>query len=280
MDFESLNGHIVIDSEIAGIPGRTMIDTGAQLNGINARFLEDSGLSFPGAGTMKIVGAFGTADRKVFQSIPVTVFGKEIKFAGLVEFEIGRPELQLILGASFLQNFVFQFDYPNERMRIITRDSLNLKKVRNIKSKKSPDGGAPLVKVRLNDEVDAWLIFDTGSAGGILLERSVAAKRKWLDRYPSTDTRGAGVNSSTDLQTFALPSMTIGPFELENLMTRVPYEGDTIALFERETYTGSHIPRSTKAKGILGYEVLKHFIVTIDYKTGYVHLEAGSRVEE
>lgn len=280
MGFDIVNGHIMIDSEIAGIPGRTMIDTGAQFNAINSRFIEDSGLQYPGSGTIKVAGAFGTADRKVYQSIPVTVFGTEIKFAGLVEVDIGRAELQLILGAGFLKHFVFQFDYPNQRMRIITRDSLNLRKLRNVKSRKSPDGGSPIVKVRLNDEADVWLIFDTGASGGILLERSVAARKKWLDRYPSVDGRAAGVNSSAELELFNLTSMTIGPFELENPLISVPVEGDKIALFERENALGSHIPKSSKAKGLLGYDVLKHFIVTIDYNAGHVHLEAGSRLDE
>ncbi len=278
--FEIDNGLVMIDSEISGIPGRTMIDTGAQINGINSRFLEESGLSYPSTGTIAVVGAFGTANRKVYQSIPVTVFGTEIQFAGLVEFENSRPGLQVILGAGFLKHFVFQFDYPNQRMRVITRDSVNLKKLKNVKSRKSQDGGSPLVKVRLNDEADAWLLFDTGASGAILLDRSFAAKRKWLDRYPSIDGRGVGSNTNASLEFFNLSSMTIGPFELENPRVAVPAEGGEIAIFKREKTTGSRIAKSNRANGILGYDILQHFVVTIDYKAGYVHLEAGSRVEE
>ena len=38
--------------------------------------------------------------------------------------------------------------------------------------------------------------------------------------------------------------------------------------------------RRQKAEGSLGYDVLKHFVVTINYKEGYVHIEPPSSVDE
>ena len=184
------------------------------------------------------------------------------------------PEEHLTLGAGFLKLFVFQFDYPNQRVRMISRDSLDMKQLKNVESKKSRDGGSPLVKVNLNNESDVWLILDTGASGGILLERSVAAKRDWLDRYPALEASARGVNATADLQAFNLPTMTIGDFEIENPIILVPELGDELAIFESNAELGTRIPKSRKAKGLLGFDILKHFVVTIDYKSGYVHLEA------
>ena len=56
----------------------------------------------------------------------------EIDFNDLVEINVGPPDIQLILGGTFLRQFIFQFDYPRQRMRAITRDSLDLKEYRNV----------------------------------------------------------------------------------------------------------------------------------------------------
>jgi predicted aspartyl protease len=276
IDFELHNGHILIESEIAGIAGYTLIDTGAEVNAINGRFLAAFDLSFEKGRPVTIRGAFGTAERNVYREVPVTLFGMELKLADLVELSVGGEDMQVILGAGFLQFFIFQFDYPNQRLRMIERDTIDLKSLKNVPSQKSPQGGSPLVKVRLNDEVDVWLIMDTGANSGILLERSVAVKKKWLDRFPSEDSRSIGVNTGAVLEKFNLPILDFGGFEIENPIIRVPQKGDDLPLFEAQVSLGSRVPKSRKAKGLLGYDILKHFVVTVDYKSGYVHIAPGS----
>jgi len=276
VDIDVINGQLLVETEIAGIPGHALIDTGSNLNGINSRFLAATGLSFPKGKKVKISGAFGTSYRNSYREVPVKIFGTEVNFVDLVELNLRSPETQLTLGAGFLHLFIFQFDYPNRRMRAITRDSLDLKKLKNVESKGNPRGGSPIVKVRLNDEIDVWLIMDTGSSGGILVDRSLAEKQKWLDRYSTIEGFSVGVNSSGRMQRFNLPSMTFGGFEIENPIVSVPVEGETIALFEKETFAGSRLQRPRKAQGLLGYDVLKHFVVTVDYRGGHVHLEPGS----
>tara|TARA_E500000331_G_scaffold191527_1_gene184246 strand:- start:126 stop:290 length:165 start_codon:yes stop_codon:yes gene_type:complete len=47
--------------------------------------------------------------------------------------------------------------------------------------------------------------------------------------------------------------------------------------FRREKRTGSNLSRTRgKAKGLLGHDVLKHFILTIDYCIGKIHLQSGA----
>lgn len=275
VDIELHDGHLFVDTEIQGVPGRALIDTGAGVNGINAAFLSSVEHSFGRSGTVQISGAFGTSERDVYRNVPVKIFGTELKFADLVELDIGSPDLQLILGAQFLQLFIFQFDYPNQRMRLITRDSLDLKKIKNVDSKKDPRGGAPIVRVRLNDERNVWLILDTGASGGILLDRAIAKKEDWLERYPSIDGAASGVNTQARTQRFNLPEMTFGVFEIENPIITVAEEGVDLAFLEGKTSLGSRIPKGHQAKGLLGYDVLKHFVVTIDYKAGHVHIAPG-----
>jgi predicted aspartyl protease len=281
VDMQIDSGHLYVDVEIAGIPGKALIDTGANINAINGRFLEANKLDYPRGRSVEISGVFGTSNRFTYLNVPVNVFGADIEFKGLVDLDLGSGDTLLIIGAGFLELFIFQFDYPNNRMRFITRDSLNLKKVKNIESRRDPAGGAPIVKVRLNDERDLWLLLDTGSNGGVLLDRSVAERYEWLDRYPSESTIYAGVTTTGRMQRFNLPSMMFAGFKVENVIVSVPAEGQELTLFEAKVRTGSAVARRrSKSLGLLGYDVLKHFVVTIDYKAGHIHIALGDEVQE
>lgn len=267
------SGQLRLATEISGIPGESIIDTGATINGINGRFLNKHSLKFKKTGKMRISGVYETSDRTLYSNVPGKIFGSELVFRDLVETDFGPPDTQLLLGAGFLGLFVFQFDYPNSRMRVLTRDSLDLKKVANLQTKRDLGSGLPIVKVGLNGEKNVWLALDTGNSGGLLLERNLAKKYKWLERYPVEKSYGRGVNASGQMERFSLPKITFGPFELENSLVSVPASNERLQIFKKTTSTGSHVKRRRgKAQGLLGYDVLKHFVLTIDYKTGRAHV--------
>ncbi len=188
VDIEVNDGQLLVDTEIAGVSGHALLDTGAEINAINRLFLDAENLTFPKGRKVQIAGVNKTSYRNSYPSVPVKIFGTELDFNDLVEIDLGSPDTQLIIGAGFLKLFIFQFDYPNQRMRMITRDSLDLRKLSNVTSRKDRSGTSPIVKVRLNDEKDIWLMMDTGFNGGILVERSLAKKHGWLDRYATSDS--------------------------------------------------------------------------------------------
>ena len=275
VDIEMDSGHIFIRCEIAGIPGRALIDTGAQLNMINVAFLAENGLTFDTGRKIEMVGVAGAEFRDVYKEVAVKLYGTELTLREVVGGYVGSPDTQLILGASFLRLFVFQFDYPNQRMRLITRDDVvDLKTRKNVESKQDRRyGGSPIVKVRLDDETDLWLLMDTGASSGILLDRAVAKKAGWLERYPVVDGSISGINQSAATQYLNLTSMQIGPYVLDNPIIIVPAEGEKLEFFREEGSTGSRLRRSrSQLQGILGYDVLRHFVVTVDYQGGHVHL--------
>lgn len=274
------NGHLVIETEVDGVSGFSIVDTGAQITGINSRFLRSIEPSFRKGGVVRIRGVFGIANRRSYSEIPVTVLGVETEFNGAVEMNLGPPELQLLLGANFLDALVFQFDYPNRRMRAIARKNFDLKKLRNVKAKRDPSGGSPIVRVRMNDERNVWLTLDTGNSGGIVLDRKIATKLNWLERYTTDESMSAGVIEVGRMESFTLPSMTFGDYVVANPIVSVPGAGEDTELFKKESHTYSRIERGRQqAEGLLGYDVLKNFTVTIDYKKGYVHIEPGSPEE-
>jgi len=90
----------------------------------------------------------------------------------------------------------------------------------------------------------------------------------------------SGVHSSGDMEYFTVPGIVFGPVELADVLVAIPAPGQSMTLFEKYAPLGTRIARGGKAKGLLGYDVLKHFVVTIDYKTGYVHIHAEGRSSE
>lgn len=277
VDITLRNGHLFVDSEIAGIPGYSLVDTGAEINGINERFINANSLSFRKGDEIKILGAFGASYRDTYREIPVQIFGTVLDFTNLTDLDLGSPDLQLILGAGFLKLLVFQIDYPNERMRAMSREGIDLKKLRNVDSKKELYGSSPIVKVRLNDEKDVWLMMDTGNSGGVLLDRKIAKKQGWLKRFASETGESQGVVTTGRMERFNLESLEIGGFKIENPIVSVPADGEEFEYFRQDNMMGTKLKtRQRKAQGILGYDVLKHFILTIDYRKGYIHMEPGT----
>lgn len=274
VDIQISDGRLLVETEIGGQSGYAMIDTGAGLNAINGDFLRAAGLEFEKGRSIQISGVFATERRPTYKRVPVNIFGNTIDFEKIVELDFGSSDIQMILGASFLRNFIFQFDYPNKRMRLITRDSLDMKQIKNVESKKNGRGGSPLVKVRLTDKVDAWLMMDTGATGGLLIDRDLANQLDWLDTYAVEKVKIGGVNAVGDAETFTIPSIGFGPLEIVDVRVSVPAQGESAVLFEKHAPLGTRIARGSESKGLLGYDILQHFVVTVDYKSGYVHIHA------
>ena len=106
------------------------------------------------------------------------------------------------------------------------------------------------------------------------MERSFATRHNWLTSYPSQLLNIRGVNAGSTVEQFRLPVLQIGDLEVANVMVSVPAKGKKLELFRRETRTGSNLKiRRSKSQGLLGYEVLKDFVLTIDYRKGKIHLQ-------
>ena len=76
-DLRVTNGQLRITTSINGIPGYSIIDTGAQINAINERFIRANDLDFRAAGNIKISGINTTETRRRLRSVPVAMFGAE-----------------------------------------------------------------------------------------------------------------------------------------------------------------------------------------------------------
>lgn len=268
--FDSDGGHISIPVTVNGVETRALLDSGAAGNGISERFLAAHEAEYKQGRQVIVTGIAGKRKVRLIDGLKVGMFGAEFKIDQMMPIRLRTADV--LIGLGFFNNFILQIDYPNSQLRIITHDSIKLRKLANVRMKKAAGSPQPIVKVDMNGEANLWLTLDTGNNTGILIPRRSATRFDWLEKYGTTESQLAGVTTTTDVERFNLPELTIGPIVLENVIVIVPGEGEmTNVGKDVNAKLGTRI-KKTSSDGILGYDVLKHFVVTIDYKHSFLHL--------
>lgn len=272
MELKIENGHISIPITISGIETKAIIDTGSQINALNSAFRNKNELSFGTGQNYKLKGVHGTEMVNSFNQVPVNLFGAEMKLDGLADISLGHHSTGLLLGAGFLEQFVLQIDYPNQRIRFVTHGVLKMSELQNIDFQLQKGSGMPIVKVGLGEDKSAWVLFDTGNSGGLLFNKSMADTMGWHDTLSAEQSLSKGATSHVAvMDNYRVPEVVFGPYTLEHVLVSIP--ADDSRIFQQDQYKalGSNI-RGKKIQGILGYDILQHFVLTVDYKNGYAHV--------
>lgn len=268
--FTLKNGHIWFPIQLNGEPAMAMIDSGAEINSISEYYVDQHRDSLRFGDKIRLQGVFGTEEKRLVSRVNVNMFGAELPMKDLVPANLGGA--QILLGAPFINNFVLQLDYPNQRLRLLKHEWVDLEKVANVEIKRQKGTSLPAIKVAVGDEDTIWLTFDTGNAGGLFLPRSVAERRGWL-RLDSEAGLGFGATGMAEIERFTVPYLKIGPYELENVAVTVPAAGESTSVGQRSSGSmAARIESGRHAQGLLGYDVLKHFVVTLDNKNLKLHL--------
>lgn len=273
--FKLINGFIVIDVEIDGRPAKAVLDSGASMNLINTDFIKDHGEDFIQSGRVRMQGVFGEETVDVYTKIPLKLFGTDIELNDAAVGNLGDADL--LIGGGLFNNIIVQIDYPKSRMRLLSKKAVNLKEVANVPMERARGSAFPAVQVEANGK-KVWLVLDTGNTGGILVKRSFAVENGWLhDETEKSQGDLRGITGGGDTETFQLDALKVGPYTLDNVMVHVPgADQNTNLKFDElnEHQTRSRIKKGVSSKGLLGYEILKHFIVTIDYESFRVNFYA------
>ena len=269
------NGQLLMDVTINGKPAKALLDTGATGNGVSEAWLARNEGGFSRGRYIKLQGIKEDYETTEINGLKVGMFDTEIDLNSLWPMHVEGADL--IIGVPFFNLFVVQIDYPGKRLRIVDHESLDLRKFSNVDMEWSTSTLVPMVQVDLNGEMKAWLDLDTGNNGGIVVKRQKAEEFGWLQRFSVKEGQLMGTSGeAAKTESFALPAMTIGPFEMENVTVTVPAEGEHLYLTTRasiERQTGTRIKRGKQSDGLLGFDVLQHFIVSIDYRRELVNFD-------
>ncbi|WP_018983060.1 aspartyl protease family protein [Salinimonas chungwhensis] len=269
LDFKLSGGHIVLPAEVSGIPTSAILDSGSQFNAINTAFMGKHDLDYNRVGKTRINGAFGEKTTDRLSGIPIKLFDSETSFDQVIGLSLGHHTTGLLLGAPLFYGNIMQIDYPAKRLRIITRDAMTLSEFENINIVDQRGSGMPLVNVNINGK-SVWLILDTGNSGGILIERSLAEELALITNNNAV-TGAMGATRSAYIESTRVDNVTFGPYTLENVLISFNAEGNSINLKSQYSRTGTRI-KGKRVAGLIGYDILKHFILTMDYGRGQMHV--------
>ena len=274
-DMEIDNGLILLDIEIGGVPAKAMLDTGATSIAINENFLEKNKIAHGKAEKVIVQGVYGERKTRLIKNLKMKIFGTEFPIKRAWPYS-GGDDIAVIIGLPFFKSFIFQIDYPNERMKLITRDSLNLSKLKNVKMQHGNNKKSLVVTAYLENDKSVNLLFDTGNNSGLLFSNKYADRNGWLEKYKKAEGESSGINETRDTNILQLPYFKIGPYDLSDVLVTVPKKGQGTHISQRQQLAdiGSNLAKGASYEGILGYDILKFFVVTLDAKTASMHIIA------
>jgi len=257
---------------INGFEGLAMLDTGATISAINQSFITKHKLEFDQGKKVEIGGVHGTVKTRYVKDVSVTMLGKRINFKKMPSLKLRTEENIALIGMDFLHNFIIKIDYPNRRLQLLNRDGIELKKDKNVTADFDYSANRLIVDVGIEEDKVLKLLLDTGDSAGILLDRKIATRFNLLDKYPSELGVGSGIAKTVNVEDISVSGVSFGPYVLDDVKIHVPVEGETLRVSKKYIgYYGKN--RRKRVDGLLGYDVLKRFVLTIDYKTRYVHIE-------
>lgn len=274
--FEFHNNHITIEIEVSGQKARATLDSGANINMIDRKFVEKFGQDYRRLDKIRIKGVNGSSLVQMYNNIPVKMFGGDFDLDNIVEGDLG--DSTILLSSEFFSNVIVQFDFPNSRLQLFPKKAVDMDKFENVPMKRARGSGLPAIQVKINGK-KVWLTFDTGNSGSIYLKRSIAIDEEWLTAETKIkQSTVSGIARAAKVDEFTVNSFKIGPYELDNVPIMVPAEGENtnVGESERETSTAnnSRISRGIKSKGIVGFDILRHFVVTVDLDDYQLHIVA------
>lgn len=215
----------------------------------------------------RMVGDFGEVQvRRYVSEVNVELFGSEIELKNVtVSDSLGKS---LHVSLRLFEDYLMQLDFPNSRLCFFDKDAINLRKVENIPLDDEPEFGRPVVEVKLND-VKTWLTFSPEYRGGILVDKVVADELGLYDSLPADDGQ---YRASLKGQ---LKTLTLGPYELDNMSIEFPKQDAVATITTRErSDVKSRLSKSTPSRGRIGVDILRHFVVTFDLKNERMHIYA------
>ena len=254
LPFQNVNGFIVVEMTIDGKIGHFILDTGAPTI-LDENFAKS--IAFKTIGKQKIIDSGGKIRNvKTIKLANVSVGGIDFQgiVAGISDFSALKlglcTDISGFLGANIMNKGVWQIDYANKKITITdSRDSLQFSTDKKVVSFFSTGKGTPIIRMTVNGVYLGEADFDTGNSGNIQFTKQAAANlppMKGFIKGYGLAAGAFGMRKDTILK-ILLPTLTLGDsFEIKN--------------------TPINLSRSLVGTPLIGYEFLKNYTVTIDWK--------------
>lgn len=265
--FDGRSGLIMLQGSVHGEPAQLVLDSGASAGAVSAEFAERAGIKSDRRQEFEMSGVFDNRRVPASQRFELELNDSTIPLIGLPI--VPRGGFDLLLGRPIFENAVVQIDYPNERIRFLDPEVIEFEG--NVEVRRGLHGDL-MLETFLQDK-RAWLMLDTGNSGPTLLKRRFVQRHGLETRaIDSIRMPGEGVIGAGGSQLLQLDSAAIGPFRFDSFLASYINESNR-GMDHRHRVPGSRIRRErSRHDGLLGYEILKNFLVTVDFKNARVHL--------
>lgn len=261
MPFADGENRPAVEVVINGRKTIALIDTSISANAISYQFAQDAGIE-PGPRSLSLPDVQDGEQLSLSSTFTLELGGNPIELDNAIM--IPSERVGLIVGRPLLNALVVQIDYPNRRLRFLPPDMAGFEG--NVKLRRGRFN-QPMVISQINGK-RAWLNLDTSSDTVTLLTDRIVDKHDL--KGPNIDAdklEAAGLSMRPDVRTMRLEKLELGPFRLEGVVAATPAEGRALA----ESYGAHRINEKFGGDGILGFEVMRNFLVTIALGTDNVH---------
>jgi Aspartyl protease/PDZ domain len=239
-------------------PLAVILDTGANDDILNARIVRELGLHVLNPQVIEQPG--GAIEMGQVESVQLKIASVPVQNLAMVSAPldplqpfIGQP-LDGILGYGFFSQFVVEFDYAAQRVRLFAPETY----VAPPKAVMIPitfRGKSPLIEITLEsatgESLKTLVEIDTGSFESLGLKGAfLDAHRLIQANAPKRPLFGLAIGGETTGYRTRLAVATLGPFRLSRPVTSATTSGDA---------------GSADVAGVLGGEALNRFTVIVDY---------------
>lgn len=261
----SLDGNVlVVPLTIRGASKvlRFVVDTGAEITIVNKRTAKALGLP-PGTDIdLETVGRETTIPTVELKALRIGSYeAAEVRAASYDLSDLTAAmdsPVDGVLGIDVLSQFSFTIDYGRKTMSISASGAPS--NVQGLRFTLTRDSGGYLVPVTLNSDTDVDLLLDTGTNMTQLpsnVWRSVT--REWQPRKLLKGVVSSGQEAGHSYLA-RLDSLQIGNLRIDSPVVRFVLPASTGTFADPE------------ALGLLGSDILRHFVVTIDIPQGHLFL--------
>ena len=269
--FRFIENHIYLPVTMKGKERLWILDTGAEVTVIEKRFAREVGVEsegeLKGRGAGKVVDfSFGKlpplsiSDRLFLDRQTGAVFDLYSLFHELLGLDVAG-----ILGYDFLSRVVTRVDYANERITFFDPDSFSYRGSGVVLEVPISQSGSFDVPVVIDGKYEGLWHLDLG-AGGMSFHYPFADRHGLLDR-DGVDRMGFGAGGAMADREVKFETIEIAGFRVSDAYVDIPAEKGEGA------FADSYLA------GNIGNELLRHFVLYLDYKRGRVIVEKGEDFE-
>ena len=254
--FDDKRSEISFEATVNGVKGTFILDTGTDGIYFSPSFAQRAQL--PRLNTSAVSGIGGTVSTSVTQVDRFRVGDVELQhfYATISSHEFEGWDG--FAGFDFLAQVVCDINYDSHKLTI-TNPAVYKDDGKRVAIVIALDDHTPQIYATVNEKVKTYMDLDTGDSS------SITFTRVFVDSNPGIVARGAearfvGAGGLEEGYIGTIDQFQVGPYQFFGI------EADVIAGFK-----GFAAERLTQ--GLIGYQVLRRFNLTFDYRGGKLYLD-------